>query len=312
MEANLKNARESIVIPTQRRQGFWDPFKHLRVNGVHPHYKCPVHESCIDRSILPSPIRHVKRPTEQFKKFSVERFPRSHFTTRDSPDCVQYHPLYVGFCVLGNGITSDFVDLTQNNPMFCPPENQELFISSTEPDMPHLEDNLMTQHRRDEAEVRNPFEVEHMLPYLSPTSLFVEEEEAVKRRTASNWGGSDNGDNGSPTRQESLQRWQEQESECKTSQKLTTPIATTSKEPIAVPSPTSTTANNATNIRGKYAIAEIPRLGIQSNEANELAAKVSIPARPILPKPPGESNQTQRPRWNTSGLRPTQQQKKKK
>ena len=39
---------------------FWDPFKHLRVNGNHPYYKWPAHENCIDRSVLPDPIRHVK------------------------------------------------------------------------------------------------------------------------------------------------------------------------------------------------------------------------------------------------------------
>ena len=50
---------------------FWDPFKHLRVNGTHPHYKWPVHENCIQRSIPPNPIRHVKRPTEQFLKLSI-------------------------------------------------------------------------------------------------------------------------------------------------------------------------------------------------------------------------------------------------
>ena len=41
-------------------KGFWDPFKHLRVNGLHPYYRWPIHENCIQRQIPPNPIRHVK------------------------------------------------------------------------------------------------------------------------------------------------------------------------------------------------------------------------------------------------------------
>ena len=103
---------------------FWDPFKQIRVNGVHPYYRWPTHDNCIQRQITPNPIRHVKRPTEQFIKFSIERCPQSHFTTRERPDCVQYHPLYKGFSPLGDGSTSDLIDLTQNNQMFCLPKTK--------------------------------------------------------------------------------------------------------------------------------------------------------------------------------------------
>ena len=54
----------------------------------------------------------------------------------------------------------------------------------------------------------------------------------------------------------------------------------------------------------------IPKKGIQANRLNELARKVSPPARPILPKPP-VMIKTSRPR-NTSGSRPNPGQKKKK
>ena len=54
----------------------------------------------------------------------------------------------------------------------------------------------------------------------------------------------------------------------------------------------------------------IPKKGIQANRLNELALKVSPPARPILPKPPSV-NRTSPPR-NISGSRPTPGQKKKK
>ena len=54
----------------------------------------------------------------------------------------------------------------------------------------------------------------------------------------------------------------------------------------------------------------IPKKGIQTNRLNELALKVSPPARPILPKPP-RLGRTSLPR-NISGNRSTQGQKKKK
>ena len=120
---------------------FWDPFKHLRVSGTHPYYKWPAHENCIDRSVPPNPIHHVKRPTEQFNKFSLERFPHSHFTTREPADMVQYHPMYSGYRPLADGTAPDLVDLTQGNEMFWPPENQEWFISITEPDNTQMEAN---------------------------------------------------------------------------------------------------------------------------------------------------------------------------
>ena len=175
----------------------------MRVNGVHPYYRWPIHENRIQRQVPPNPIRHVKRPTEQFIKFSTEHFPHSHFTIREPADRAQYHSLYSGFLPLGDGTTHDLVDLTQNNSIFWPPEDQEWFIPSTEPDVPQLETNNVPTPRLAGATIESQFDTDNMLPCLSPTSLFADEEERVKRRAASNWGGYNIS---SSTRQESLQR----------------------------------------------------------------------------------------------------------
>ena len=169
-------------------KGFWDPFKHLRVNGSHPYYRWPIHENCIQREIPPNPIRHVKRPTEQFSKFGIENFPHSHFTTRESQDCVQYHPLYAGFRPLGDGTTNDLVDLMQDNPPFWPPENQEWFLPPTDTDTTETKSEKVVNQQRSSLIIDDPFDTDKMLPFLSPTSLFAKEEEAVKRRAESNWG----------------------------------------------------------------------------------------------------------------------------
>ena len=91
---------------------FWDHYKHLRVNGIHPHYKFASHERCIDRKVPPNPIRHVQRPLEQFQRFDEERFPFTEFTMEGSMDTVGYHPLYNGFRPIGDGTRDDPVDLT--------------------------------------------------------------------------------------------------------------------------------------------------------------------------------------------------------
>ena len=76
---------------------FWDPYKQLRVNGIHLYYEWVGHENCIDRKVQPNPIRHVKRPVEHFERFDAERFPRKEFTMEDTIDTVRYNPLYNRF-----------------------------------------------------------------------------------------------------------------------------------------------------------------------------------------------------------------------
>ena len=143
----------------------------------------------------------------------------------------------------------------------------------------------------------NTLDTDRILPYLSPTSLFAEEEEAVKRRTSSNWVEYNN----TSSRRESLRQWQEGDVDM--NPESMNQVAITSRESMVVQQPEAITGGV------KYVIPKLSKKGIQSNEVNELAAKVSPPARPILPKPPGIGLQNQRPPWNTSGLRP---QKKKK
>ena len=97
---------------------FWDSYKHLRVNGMHPYNKWPCHKGCIDRKIPPNPIRHVKRPTEQFERFDVRQFPNNQFTTKGKLDAVMYHPRYNGFRPHGSGTSDEPLDLTW---IFYPP-----------------------------------------------------------------------------------------------------------------------------------------------------------------------------------------------
>ena len=76
---------------------FWDPYKLLRVNGMHPHYRWPCHEQIINRGIPPNSIRHVKRPLEQFARFDVKHYPSSKLTSRGRIHISMYHPRYNGF-----------------------------------------------------------------------------------------------------------------------------------------------------------------------------------------------------------------------
>ena len=77
---------------------FLDPYKHLRVNGIHPYYKFASHENCIDRKVPPYPIRHVQRPLEQFQRFDEERFTCSEFTMEGSLDSSD-----IIHCITGSG-----------------------------------------------------------------------------------------------------------------------------------------------------------------------------------------------------------------
>ena len=284
---------------------FWDPFKHLRVCGVHPYYKWPAHESLVDRSLPPNPIRHVKRPTEQLMKFSVQRFPHSHFTTREPPDAVQYHPSYKGFRPLGDGsTTSDLVDLTQNNPMFWPPPGQEWFIP-VDDKFEHNNDQQASSQAM--ATIENTcFDNGDMLPYLSPTSLSTKEEEAVQESMASNWGCYHE----TTTNPESLKQWQAGNLDM--GPESITPVTTTPREALTL-SPINSINPGRSNVSSMkpYVIPKLPK-GISSTKVNELVAKVSPPARPILPKPSSMGEQSSRSLYNTSGLRSTQRPKKKK
>ena len=102
---------------------FWDPYKHLRVNGMHPVYRWPAHLQCIEQSKPPNSIRHVKRTTEKFDRFDSKNYPSSKFTDRGKVDRVMYHPLYSGFKPTGY-VKETPLDLSQ---IFYPPANEEWF-----------------------------------------------------------------------------------------------------------------------------------------------------------------------------------------
>ena len=278
------------------------PIQALTIN-FHPYYKWPAHESLIDRSLPPNPNRHVKKPIEQLIKFKIQRFPHSHFTTREPPDAVQYHPLYQGFRPLGDGSTNDLVDLTLNNPTFWPPEGQEWFVPV---DNQPIHNDKQKVARLEATTVDDPFDTEDMLPYLSPSSLFTEEQTGVQRRMSS-WGSY----NDTTTNRNSLNQWQIGDTDMV--QEPETPIATTSNEVCILPQPNliDPPQSKMTSLAG-YVIPKLPKAGILSNKVNKLAAKVSPQARPIVPKPPGLIEQSPRSLCNTSGLRPTQRHKKKK
>ena len=278
---------------------FWDPFKHQRVRGIHPYYKWPVHERCVDRKVPPNPIRHVKRPTEQFHKFDIERYPHSHFTTREIPDSVQYHPQCQGPRPLGDGSTQGLTDITMNQMMFWPPQNQEWFVPC------NLDSPQMELGERDHA-IRSPtrsgvveeaFDLAAMLPYVPPTSLFADGEEAIRRQMGDRWGNYNDG-----SQRESLKQWQE--NDVSMSQENIPIVATTSSASIIM----QQEASGST----PYKIPELPRFSLLSNRVNNLAANISPPARAKLPKPPGSEQPQPRSLFKMSGLRPTQQRKKKK
>ena len=77
------------------------------------------------------------------------------------------------------------------------------------PDTTETKSDTVANQQQSVLSVDDPFDMDKMLPYLSPTSLFAEEEEAVRRRADSNWGRHDIASN----RRESLQRWQESKDE---------------------------------------------------------------------------------------------------
>ena len=101
---------------------YWDPYKHLRVNGMHPHYSLPGHDATINREIPPNPIRHVKWPLEQFARFNVKHYPGSKLTSRGRTDLVLYHPRYNDFKPRS---LSDLEEPLDMSWMFYPPEGEE-------------------------------------------------------------------------------------------------------------------------------------------------------------------------------------------
>ena len=103
---------------------FWDPYKHLRVNGTHPYYRWPGHEQIIDRSIPPNPVQHVKRPLEQFARFDEKNYPSSKLTSKGKVDKAMYHPQYTGFKPKAASDLNKPLDMER---IFYPPDGEEWF-----------------------------------------------------------------------------------------------------------------------------------------------------------------------------------------
>ena len=171
---------------------FWDPNKHLRVNGVQPFYKFMYHARCIDSKVPPNQICHVKRPTEQFDKFDVQSFPQSEFTMEKTLDAVMYHSLYEGVRPLGLGMGTidDPFDLTKEEKIFQPPENQEWFIPYNINNYATVAESMV--NLRGSYVVEDPLDPANMMTYLSPTSLLKEQELLDTGLQRSDWVGYNN------------------------------------------------------------------------------------------------------------------------
>ena len=274
----------------------------------------------------PNPIQHVKRPVEQFERFDEERFPRSEFTMEGTMDSVRYHSLYNGFRPIGDGTQDDPVDLTtQEDQIFYPPEGEEWFVSPSEAGK-YATTNESAIEPRGSCDIKDPFNLKNMRPYLSPKTLSPEE---VKEREQeySSWreylSVSTN----------SLDQWQESNANLQYEAAGTIqPFDETPKTRRSVcssmpgqgpnqdatiitvqpvqPSTYRDAAVKPSSSTSSATLYVIPKKGVQSNKLNELAIKVFPPARPILPKPPGMTRES--PPRNISGNRSIQGQRKKK
>ena len=168
--------------------------------------------------------------------------------------------------------------------MFRPPEDQEWFIPLDETNAHQSESHDVSTPQPAIALVDKHIESSEMLPYLSPTSLFADEGEMVQKRAAINWGEYDKG---SSTRQEVLQRWQEQESESSSNPNYITPVVPTHSKATTEGPSAYATSNQEPTTRGKDVIPKLSKRTVLSSKVNVLTPKVSSPARAILPKPPG-------------------------
>ena len=78
---------------------FWDPSKHRRNKGKHPHYRDREYTLLIDKDVPPSPVAHVMRPREQLARFDDANFRISAYDPHGPKDDIQYHPKWKGWVV---------------------------------------------------------------------------------------------------------------------------------------------------------------------------------------------------------------------
>ena len=266
---------------------YWDPYKHLRVNGAHPHYSWPGHEAVINRESPPNPIRHVKRPLEQFARFNVKHYPGSKLTSRGRTDLVLYHPRYNGFKPRS---LRDLDEPLDTSWMFYPPEGEEWIKR------PRSEEN---EEREQEHPAKPPestrapsghVEPRTMRPYLSPPR--PTDQHQPPRPDTEKWGNY-KGNVASSYNRNPQQRSKNNDSNIAADPQPLIQLSTSSQynnDPnaaeatsIEVPNIQPSTSGSASST---YVIPKVPRKSLQSSKLNELVAKVSPPARPILPRPP--------------------------
>ena len=266
---------------------YWDPYKHLRVNGLHPHYSWPGHEAVTNREIPPNPIRHVKRPLEQFARFPVKHYLGSKLTSRGRVDLVLYHPRYKGFKPKCMSELDEPLDMSW---MFNPPNGEEwikrLISEESGPKSSELQQVTMS----DPIVTAKQVDLQTMRPYLSPPRSI--EQTQPSHRGEYKWG-SYKGNTAFSYVQEHQQRNKKKDLTTTTDTKITTSLdshsssgnnvkpegAILARTPEVKPSTSRAVAST-------YVIPKATRKSLQSSKLNELVARVSPPARPILPRPP--------------------------
>ena len=79
-------------------QVFWDPDRHKRNVGDHPHYKFRWHFEQINKDVPPDPLKHLVRPLEIGARFNISDYPWSEYKP-DPNFILNYHPDWKGWRV---------------------------------------------------------------------------------------------------------------------------------------------------------------------------------------------------------------------
>ena len=258
---------------------FWDPYKHLRVNGTSPHYKYLWHAICVNPDVPPNPVSHVQRTTSQFSRFDAQKFPRSEFTVEEDPDSVMYHPEYRGIKIQ-EGTNTDPIDLTFDPSIFRPPPQEEWIKLYEDPQEPIPVD--------DAPELNNLFDPSSMIDYLSPRESQLEDDcVIVIDNNCSKWGEYP------PRDKNNLNAWKRGGSVL---------IQEQAKE---VQPTTSRGVEHS-----KETPKRVARKSFQSSRLNELAANISPPAAPKL-KPNKIYNKPRYQSRSNYGSKPGRRYKKR-
>ena len=284
---------------------YWDPYKHLRTNGMHPHYSWPGHEAVTKQELPPNPIRHVKRPLEQFARFNVKHYPGSKLTSRGRIDLVLYHPRYNGFRPRS---LRDLDEPLDESWMFYPPEGEEWIKKPRSEENEEKGQEHPSNPPENTRAPSNHVEPRMMRPYLSPPR--PTEQHQPPNPGTEKWG-SYRGNTASSYKEH---QQQSKESETKTDPRLilqgNAPSQTNNdakaKGVDSVETP-DVQPSTSRAVASKYVIPKVPRRSLQSSKLNELVAKVSPPARPILPRPPSLPRKS--PSKNVKGTKSTRRRR---